>query len=208
MSMNMECYDLQHLAEDQRAAASLLRLAAEIGRRIPAYTGTYSNLHFDAFQVITGGAENPGTKELNIRTGHIHNAGMSLWQCRVVREITPAGSDEMDMKLLVEPVSGGKGFTVIEVMNSDILPSYAPGEIIEMQVIAKTLWVRFYGDRDHFVHAEEQRMVIPAGRAEAEHPLREGYPMPLGFLCSGYPETAAAAQAARTADRENLVYLR
>ena len=208
MSMNMECYDLQHLAADKNTVASLLRRAAETGRRIPAYSGTYSNLHFGAFQLITGGAEKPITKKFEIRTGHVHSAGTGLWQCRVVREMTPAGSDELDMKLLVEPVSGGKSSTVVEVMNADILPSFAPGEIIELQMIAKSLRVRIYDDRNSFVRAEEQREIIPAGWAEAEQPLREGYPMPLGFLYRGHPETDAFAQAAGAADRESLVYLR
>ena len=208
MSMNMRCYDLQYLEADKKTVTSMMRHAAETGRRVPGYSWTYSNLHYGAFQLVTGGTGNPETKEPEMQTRHVHSAGTSLWQCRVVREITMPENGGLDMKLLVEPVSGGKGFTVLEVINPDILPSYAPGEIIELQMIAKAFTVRLYNDRDSFGRAEEQREIVPAGRPEAASPLREGYPMPLGFLCSGSPETEAAAKAAKAAGRENLVYLR
>ena len=181
MSMDMKCYGLQQLVSDERRTREFLQHAVEEGKPVQAYSGVYGNLHYDSLQTIAGMMPDPETGEMKVCSGHVHSAGTGLWQCRVIRDITPEGSSGMDMRLLAEPVSGGD-YTVIDVMNADIQPSYAPGEIIEMQVIAKSARVRFYPDGRVFERAEEQREIIPAGMEEASRPLREGYPMPLGYL--------------------------
>ena len=208
MSMSTDCMDLQYLVENEKASRELLRMAEEKGRQVPAYSGVYCNLHFNSVQVIAGGVMDPETGTLDLRTGHVHNAGTSLWRCRVLRDITPEGSSELDRRLLVEPVSGRKDFTVVDVMNADILPSYAPGEVIEMQTVAKTHKVLFFPDRESCIRSEEEwRMVLPRMERTSK-PLREGCPIPLGFLSSDAPDKGGKGWIVPAAEKDSLVYLK
>lgn len=208
MSMNLSFCDLQFLVDKEADAAALLRRAVETGRRVQAYSGLYWDLHYGNLQIVAGVVPNPETGSPEVLSGHCHSAGIALWQCRVRQEITRAGSSGLDMRLLVEPVDGGKGYTVIDVISADILPSYAPGEIIELQVIAKTHNARFYTDAESYFRANEQERMIPPRMKEASRPLREGYPMPLGFLCREEPAVPGIGWMDSGLERENLVYVR
>ncbi len=153
MSLDMRCYTLQRWYSE-KDAPGLVRHAAEAGVKIPAYSGVYSNEHYSALQVIAGGDFDEKTQHMEIRSGQIHNAGTAFWRCRVLREITPEGSSDLDMRILAETVYGKKFVTVLDVVNADILPSYAPGEIIDLQVIGKTHSVYFYRDEAQYARAE------------------------------------------------------
>ena len=166
MSMSMVCYDLQDEVKNQEAADSLLQCAVDTGRRIQAYSGVYFNRHYECLQIIAGQVMNPETDCPEIRSGHTHNGGNAFWRCRVRREITPEGSSGLDMRLLVEPVSGGEALAVMNVMNADILPSFAPGEIIDLQVIAKPSRTYFYPDVKYYARMEGLQRFVPVEPAE------------------------------------------
>ena len=165
MSLDMECYDLQHMVSDGEKVSSLMQRAVETGYRIPAYSGTYFNMYYRCLQIIAGRTSDGDMNGPARLSGHTHNVGSAFWRFRVVREVTPEGSTEMDMRVLAEPVNGGL-LTAIDVMNADILPSYAPGEIIDLQMIAKTRKVCSYPDTEAFARAKDQQRIMEAAAAE------------------------------------------
>lgn len=204
MSMDMECFGLQHMVRTREDAAALLRRAVEDGKRVPAWSGAYYNLHYDCLQIIANCEEDPETGRPEILSGHTHCAGTALWQCRVLQELAPPpGSSGMDRRLLVAPAEGGS-MTVVDIMNAEILPSYAPGEIIEMQVIMKTEEAGFYRgmEGDHNAKAlEEANLPVLEGRR-----MWDGCPMPVGYL-RGMRENRNSPSGADTGG-ESRVWLR
>ncbi len=122
----------------------------------------------------------------------------------------------MDMRLLVEPLSDdeheSRSFTVIDVMNANVLPSFAPGEIIELQVIAKAEKIGFYPDEEAFVKAEGQKVNLPSGengeKEEQTLTVAAGYPMPSRFMNNHFKKTKEEAEESEFTDDDKWVYLR
>ncbi len=212
MSLNMECYNLQHMIKDEDSVRSLLLLAAKSGKKILAYSGIYNNKYYECLQIVVGEVINYETKSLEIQSAHTHNTGNSFWKCRVIQEINPKGNGELDMRLLVEPVNGEKCMTVIDVLNADILPSFAPGEIIELQMVAKARSVNFYPDEAAFDQAEGQKasnpMSMDGKREERVMSLGAGFPMPSGYLQNHTVKDGDDRKAIPNTDDDKWVYLR
>lgn len=212
MSLSMECYGLQHMIDDEEQIRALLFLTAQTGKKIPAYSGLYCNKYYKSLQIVVGEIINHETKSLEIQSGHTHNAGNSFWKCRVIQEINPEEYGDLDMRLLVEPISGHRSMTVIDVINADILPSYAPGEIIDLQVIAKARSATFYPDEAAFDEAEGQKTSIPMSkdgkREERYLSLAAGFPMPSGYMHNHTVKNEDDRQGIPNTDDDKWVYLR
>ena len=189
MSMNMNCFDDQSLVRDGKAVRSLQETVLRTGKQVPGYSGMYFNKFYTNLQVVAAGTPGADGGRPEILSSHIHCQSVTVWTCRVVKEITPEGSSGMDMRLLVEPVSSeGNYLTVLDVVNADVLPSYAPGEIIQVQVIAKALAVRTYYNETDYCLSEGQKVDIPfsvdGGRKQNVWVPRSGDPVPAGYNSS------------------------
>ena len=216
MSMRMDCFELDHVIEDEKSVRSLLMAAVHGGTPVRAYTGLYFNKWFKNLQIVVGEVVREEEKALEIVSSNAHCAGMSVWKCRVKEVITPKDSSELDMRLLVEPLSDdeheSKSFTVVDVMNAEVLPSYAPGEIIQLQVIAKADKIGFYADEEAFAKAEGQKVKLPFGengeKEEKTLTIAAGYPLPSRFMNNHFKKTEEEAKAAEFIDEDKWVYLR
>ena len=216
MSLRMDCFELEFLTEDEESVRSLLLTAAHDGTPVRAYSGLYFNKWYKNLQIVVGSVIRDEEKTLEIVSSNAHCAGASIWKCRVQDVITSEDESELDMRLLVEPLTDdeheSKSFTVVEVINADVLPSYAEGEIIELQVIAKADKIGFYADEDAFAKAEGQKVNLPCGENGEEEEktltIAEGYPMPTGFMNNHFKTTKEEAEAAEFTDYDTRVYLR
>ena len=212
MSLNMECFGLQDLIRYEDETLSFLKTATETGKYIRAYTGFYCNKHYEALQIIVSGRIDSKTGSWETMSTHSHCAGNGMWRCRVIKEITPEDSSDLDMRLLIEPVSGVKSFTVLDVMNADILPSFAPGEIIDLQMIAKARSPLVYANEEAFICDEKQRFRLPlcmqANAEDKNQPVDAGYPLPAAYMNNHYKATGEEDLTAANTDADNLVYLR
>ncbi len=216
MSLRMDCFELEHLIEDEKSVRALLMAAVHGGTPVRAYSGLYFNKWYKNLQIVVGSVIKDEEKSMEIVSSNAHCAGMSIWKCRVKEEITPKDSSELDMRLMVEPLSDdeheSKSFTVVDVMNADVLPSYAPGEIIQLQVIAKADKIGFYADEEAFSKAEGQKVKLPFGengeKEEQTLTIAAGYPMPSRFMNNHFKTTKEEAAAAEFTDEDKWVYLR
>lgn len=215
MSLRMDCFELEHLVEDEKSVRAFLMAAVYGGTPVKAYSGLYFNKWYKNLQIVVGSVIKDEEKGMEIVSSNAHCAGMSIWKCRVIEEITPPNSSELDMRLMVEPLPDdeheSKSFTVVDVMNADVLPSYAPGEIIQLQVIAKADKIDFYADEEAFSKAEGQKVKLPFGengeKEEQMITIADGYPMPSGFM-NNHTKTTKEADAADCTDEDKWVYLR
>ncbi len=216
MSLSMDCFDLENLVEDEESVNSLLIAAVREGTPVRAYSGLYHNKWFKNLQIIAGSIIRNEEKTISYVSLDTHCAGLSVWKCRVIEEITPEDGSKMDMRLRVEPLlddeNKSRAFTVIDVMNADVLPSYAPGEIIQLQVIAKADQIGIYADEAAYVETEGQKVELPFGengeKEEKVLSLEEGYAMPSGFMNNHFKKTQEEAMAAKFTDEDKWVYLR
>lgn len=216
MSLRMDCFQLEHLIEDEESIRVLLMAAVHEGIPVRAYSGLYFNKWYKNLQIIAGSIIKDEEKSMEIVSSDTHCAGVSVWKCRVIKEITPKDSSELDMRLMVETLSedehGSKSFTVVDVMNADILPSYAPGEIIHLQVIAKADQICFYADEEAFTKAEGRKVKLPVDengeREEQTLTIATGFPMPTGFMNNHSITTKEEAVAVEFTDEDQWVYLR
>lgn len=189
MSMNMECFGLEELTQDDDTAMAFLAKAIREGTEIRGYSGIYFNKWYKSLQIIAGAKENEHGK-MEAVSFNSHCTGPHVWKCRIKDVITPKDDTELDMRLLVgaldEDDPESEPITVIDVMNADVLPSYAPGEIIELQVIAKAGTISLYPDEEAYAAAESRKVMLPLGengqKEEIDLTIDEGYPAPILFL--------------------------
>ena len=216
MSMRMDCFELGFLLEDEKEARNLVLSAVDDGKPIRSYTGLYFNKWFRNLQVIVGAVINDDEKKMDLVSSDVHCAGTNVWKCRVKEDITPKDSSDMEMRLLMELIPDEKhesrSFTVIDVMNANVLPSYAPGEIIQLQVIAKADKIAFYPDEEAFIKAEGQEVSLPSGEnGEKEKQtltVSAGYPMPSRFMHNHVKKTKEEAKESECTDDDKWIYLR
>ena len=216
MSMRMDCFELDILIENEESVRSLLAAVVQDGLPVRSYTGLYMNKWYKNLQIVVGGVTRAEEKELEIVSSNAHCAGICVWKCRVRDIITPKDRSELDLRLLVESVSDdereSKSFTVVDVVNAEVLPSYAPGEIIQLQVIAKADKIGFYADDESFAKVEGQKVMLPIGengeKEEQTLTIAAGYPMPNCFVNNHFKKTKEEAAAAEFTDEDKWVYLR
>ena len=114
-----------------------------------------------------------------------HVSGKTCWDCRVLEVLEPIDADDpLEKRVLVEPVRG-KGMAVVDVVNGDVLPSYYPGSVLRLQIVALCQRIKYYPDQDAYFEAESVVCDLP-GLPSSNKPRRicadDGTLFPTGFL--------------------------
>lgn len=140
MTGGLDSFGLGELAARPEDAMRLAGLAMAEGRRIPGYRGDYYRYRLGDAAAVIRIRRDPESGQEELLGLDAHTAGGCPWACRVVKDVTPEGADNMSLRLLVE---AGGDRAVVNVLCSDILPDPAPGDRLRLQMAGFPLRISY-----------------------------------------------------------------
>lgn len=168
---------LGSLIEDDDTVERMIKHTVTVGKPIKGYNGyTYFNHHLGNVQLIATVKEYEDRGEF--LDFNVHTSGNSVWEARVIGMDVNIGDDCFRRIAVTNP--DGKGLAVVNIVNSEVLPSYAEDEIIRLQMIAYPVEIDYYADEE--AYAESEMCKTANGRKLC---LADGTFFPSGlFSCS------------------------
>lgn len=161
--------------EEEESILGLFKMSAAQGRAILGYNDT-SYIHYvmDDAQLTTIAQLNEQKKTMNILRTDTHSLGNAIWKVRVVSVL----EDEEDThyKKIMVKNHNGRGMAVVNVIGSEVLPSYLPDEEITMQMVAFPINVQYFQDE------EDYASIYPTGANGGKLMIGEGMVFPYGLL--------------------------
>jgi len=190
MAFAFENFALNDLVAKPEDAMRLASLAAGTGQRIPAYGGEYYRYWLGDAQVVVRTWNNYETGEMEIGGMDTHAASDAVWECEIADDLTPEYYDCLSRRLLVSGEQGGAA--VVEVVNADVLPTFAVGTKVKLNMVGFPKWVQYYDNGEEYCAAQKNKDEI----------LEEGDIYAYGYAVSHDSESGIQT------DEENLVLLR
>ncbi len=172
---------IEHIGFDEfinreKDITGLVGYAIENGKPVIGYYGhPYINYHDGDAQFIIRTRINQENKKIEVVGFDTHGDGNSVWKVRL-HEINIDDSDDPTSKRVCVTREDGSGLTVINIVNADVLPSFAKDEIYSLQMIAFPIDIKYYESSDDY---EEDEKLNVDGKNWL---LGEGTVFPLGFM--------------------------
>ena len=101
MAERYECFGLSDLVARPEDAFRLASLAITGGQRVRGYRGDYYRYFLGDAQVVVRTMGDPDTGEEQLLGMDVQHAEGQLWDCWVIRDLTPAGADPLQRRVLV-----------------------------------------------------------------------------------------------------------
>lgn len=172
MAIFLKNYDLDAFAQSEDTMRVLWSMVIERGKAVQGYSGLYINHHLgDAQMIIRTVQKANGWNAVGLDT---HSAGRCVWDLRVVSTLPDEDHDPLQKRCLVTGREGG--MTVVDVVNADVLPSFAEDEEISLQMIAASSDFHYYADTDAY------NASLPVNEQGKIWGIGEGSVIPVGFL--------------------------
>ena len=152
------------------------------GKAIVGYYGLpYLNCNYGRVQFVvrTRRKENG---DLALSGFDTHCAGRSVWDARIVQDLTEGG-DPLSRRLLLKGGDESDIF-IADVVNADVLPSFSKDEAVRLQMIAYTNEIRFFENEDAYHKS------IEPGPDGFKHGLRRDTVYAIGLLSDRAAESS------------------
>ena len=190
MAFAFENFALQDLVAKPEDAMRLASLAAGTGQRIPAYGGEYYRYWMGDAQVVVRTWNNYETGEMEIGGMDTHAASDAVWECEIADDLSPDYYDRLSRRLLVSSEKGGAA--VVEVVNADVLPTFAAGTKVKLNMVGFPKWVQYFTSGEEYAAAQKNKEEI----------LGEGEVYAYGYAVSHDPDSGIQT------DEENMMLIR
>lgn len=142
MAERYECFGLTDLVARPEDAFRLASLAITGGQRVRGYRGDYYRYFLGDAQVVVRTMGDPDTGEEQLLGMDVQHAEGPLWDCRVVKDITPGDADPLSRRLLVA-AEGTEDTAAVDVICADVLPDFAPGRRLRLRLTACPLRLHY-----------------------------------------------------------------
>ena len=160
MAERYECFGLSDLVARPEDAFRLASLAITGGQRVRGYRGDYYRYFLGDAQVVVRTMGDPDTGEEQLLGMDVQHAEGQLWDCRVIRDLTPAGADPLQRRVLVGR-PGTEDTAVVDVVCADVLPDWEPGRRLDLRVSACPLRLRYDDEPCRpVVEAQEETVLL------------------------------------------------
>ena len=142
MTGGLDSFGLAELTARPEDAMRLAGLAMAEGQRVAGYRGDYYRYRLGDAAAVVRLRRDPDSGQEELLGIDAHTAGGCPWTCRVVKNVTPEGADEMSLRLLVEAGEAGDR-AVVNVLCADVLPDPAAGDELRLQMAGFPLRVSY-----------------------------------------------------------------
>ncbi len=182
MAYFIENFGLDYSEDTFKCVQSLMMDSAQNGTVFVGYSGNlYFRHNYGDFELFVT-ARNNEEKVIKLENVDTHCPGNAVWDVCISEMGVDYNDDPMRKRIAVKSKEDGKGLCVVDVMCSDILPSYMPGEEIIMQVIGFPLQI------DYLESEDEYREMMPKNKFGNTFGLEDGTIFPLGIFINGNPD--------------------
>ncbi|GEM_PF-976935 len=183
MANFIENFGLEDLTLTEEDTVKLLGYIAKEGKLLVGYKGTYINHNLGNAQFILRTALNEEENRFEVIGVDTHSAGKCIWECRVYGDDpTPSGFGPLQRRCLLVPQDSREGMTIINIVNSEVLPSYLEGDIIKLQVVAFPVLIKYFADEESYINYQSDKY---AGSKRVI--LSDGAIFPSGYLLNRDP---------------------
>lgn len=135
MALRFDSFSLTELAAKPDDAFRLCSLAMVGGQRVQGYSGDYFRMYLGDAMVIVRTMHDLSTGEEMLLGMDTHAVSDCVWDCRVVKDVTPADADPLARRLLVS-VDGCEHTALVHVLCADVLPAYTVGMPLKLNMAA------------------------------------------------------------------------
>ncbi len=135
MAIRFDSFSLNDLAAKPDDAFRLCSLAMTGGQRVQGYSGDYFRMYLGDAMVVVRTMLDSETGEESLLGMDTHAVSDCVWECRVVKDVTPADADPMQRRLLVTK-DGREDTALVDVLCGDVLPEIVPGMTLQMNMAA------------------------------------------------------------------------
>ena len=163
MALRLDSFGLTELAAKPEDAFRLAALAMAEGQRIPGYGGDYYRLRVGDAQVVvrTRGSQETGEEEL--LGMDVHAASGCVWDCRVVKDVTPEDAPPLSRRVLVNR-DEGDALAVVDLLCADVLPDLREGDALRLNMVGFPLRISYDEGESSGVVEAQQDTVLLEGR--------------------------------------------
>lgn len=151
MPIVLKAIDLEEVFDDDEFLLAWVGKSIEEGRSFGGYSGNiYSHKKYGNAEIYSCLVVNEEDKKLELEKFDIQISGACVWKVRY-SDIPLKNDISYNMtRLSAVKNSEGDGFTIMHLINADVLPSFLEDDEIEAQVVAYALDVHYYEDEGAF----------------------------------------------------------
>lgn len=135
MAVRFDSFSLNQLVAKPDDAFRLCSLAMAGGQRVQGYGGEYFRMYLGDAMVIVRTMHDLTTGEEMLLGMDTHAVSDCVWDCRIIKDVTPADADPLSRRLLVS-VDGCDHTALIDVLCADVRPEYIPGMSLKLNMVA------------------------------------------------------------------------
>ena len=162
MAQRYECFGLTDLVARPEDAFRLASLAMTGDQRVRGYRGDYYRYFLGDAQVVVRTMGDPDTGEEQLLGMDVQHAEGQPWDCRIIKDITPPDADPLSRRLLVA-AEGTEDTAAVDVICADVLPDFAPGRRLRLQITAYPLRLHYDDEPCQPVVEAQQDTVLLQG---------------------------------------------
>lgn len=135
MAVRFDSFSLNDLVAKPDDAFRLCSLAMAGGQRVSGYGGDYFRMYLGDTMVIVRTMHDLATGDEMLLGMDTHAVSDCVWDCRVVKDVTPADADPLARRLLVS-VDGCEHTALVDVLCADVVPAYTAGMNLKLNMTA------------------------------------------------------------------------
>ncbi len=135
MAVRFDSFSLNEMVAKPDDAFRLCSLAMVGGQRVQGYGGDYFRMYLGDTMVTVRTMHDLTTGEEMLLGMDTHAVSDCVWDCRVVKDVTPADADPLSRRLLVS-VDGCDHMALVDVLCADVLPAYTVGMSLKLNMAA------------------------------------------------------------------------
>lgn len=147
-NMGMEVF-----LESDDATDGLIRYTLENGKVIHGYNDyIYVNHHLGNVQLIaTAKAHDDQAEFVDF---NVHASGNAIWEVKIHEMNVDFGVEAFRRIVVTSPKKEEGGLAVVNVVNSEVLPSYEKDEIIRLQMLAFPVEINYFKNEDDYANID------------------------------------------------------
>ena len=188
MALNYENFGMEEFYEDTECALGLGKYAAQNGKSFVGYYDIPYLYHNLGDMEVIVSLDRLDDGKYDARRIDTHCRGNSIWDA-VLHEINvnPKDASKMYRRVMIEGANGMQNLAIVELVHSDVLPSFLPGDLVRMQVVGFPKLIEIYANEDEYMEAQDEWEGKKLG-------LAEGLIAVTGFLKNHNPDNPECEQ--------------
>lgn len=152
MALTLENMGLDSFLENDETFENFIGYCINKGRPLTGYSGgVYFMHHFGDAQICVRTFIDEENLKIMYSGIDSHEDSNTCWMLRVFNDITPTGSDILFRRVLFQNNANGEGILPIDIVNADVLESFLPDDVMELQMIGFPQMIDYFATEGEYM---------------------------------------------------------